>query len=220
MYGLCAIFHKELSLASTYIGEVISDSEADQRDDDLDNRRQPPPATHMSVPPVCANQTRPMDGPWRLNQSPCGRSNITMLQPNLWTCSHCTRSWRRGLENWEPGLHREYQGAVRAKPLHVCTVLVKVFVDYQDLRFPRIAFFSSRNIKAYEELGFDYGEKFWIIKYKTFTCMCHSDMCKYSSHRIQELLIKYSKTSADGTPRVQPYFVPSAEVSRPQRDPP
>ena len=30
---------------------------------------------------------------------------------------------------------------------------VKVFVDHQDLRFPRICFFSSRDIMANEELG-------------------------------------------------------------------
>uniref|UniRef100_T1IV76 Histone-lysine N-methyltransferase n=1 Tax=Strigamia maritima TaxID=126957 RepID=T1IV76_STRMM len=125
-----------------YIGELISDSEADQRDDDsylfdLDNRD---------------GETYCIDARYFGNIS---RFINHLCEPNL--------------------------------------VPVKVFVDHQDLRFPRIAFFSSRDIKAYEELGFDYGEKFWIIKYKTFTCMCHSDMCKYSSHRIQELLIKYQQ---------------------------
>lgn len=32
-------------------------------------------------------------------------------------------------------------------------VPVRVFIDHQDLRFPRIAFFASRDIRAYEELG-------------------------------------------------------------------
>ena len=39
---------------------------------------------------------------------------------------------------------------------HLCEpniIPVKVFVDHQDLRFPRICFFSSRDIKANEELG-------------------------------------------------------------------
>uniref|UniRef100_T1IK31 TIR domain-containing protein n=1 Tax=Strigamia maritima TaxID=126957 RepID=T1IK31_STRMM len=35
-------------------------------------QHQPPPATHMSIPPVCANPTR---GPWRLNQGPRGQNN-------------------------------------------------------------------------------------------------------------------------------------------------
>jgi len=39
---------------------------------------------------------------------------------------------------------------------HLCEpnlVPVKVFVDHQDLRFPRMCFFAMRDIKAYEELG-------------------------------------------------------------------
>ena len=39
---------------------------------------------------------------------------------------------------------------------HLCEpnlVPVKVFVEHQDLRFPRICFFSSRDIKPYEEFG-------------------------------------------------------------------
>ena len=39
---------------------------------------------------------------------------------------------------------------------HLCEpnlIPVKVFVDHQDLRFPRICFFSSRDISAYEEFG-------------------------------------------------------------------
>ena len=39
---------------------------------------------------------------------------------------------------------------------HLCEpnlVPVKVFVEHQDLRFPRICLFSSKDIAAYEELG-------------------------------------------------------------------
>ena len=39
---------------------------------------------------------------------------------------------------------------------HLCEpnlVPVKAFVEHQDLRFPRICLFASREIKAYEELG-------------------------------------------------------------------
>src|SRR6218665_2347034 len=31
---------------------------------------------------------------------------------------------------------------------------VKVFVDHQDLRFPRMCFFANRDIRANEELGY------------------------------------------------------------------
>ncbi|XP_076436857.1 uncharacterized protein LOC143276258 isoform X2 [Babylonia areolata] len=83
---------------------------------------------------------------------------------------------------------------------HLCEpnlVPVKVFVEHQDLRFPRICFFSSRNIKAYEELGFDYGEKFWIIKWKQFTCACGSPKCKYSMETIKRTLEEYRQRHED-----------------------
>ncbi|XP_045581767.2 uncharacterized protein G9a isoform X3 [Procambarus clarkii] len=70
---------------------------------------------------------------------------------------------------------------------------VKVFIDHQDLTFPRIAFFANRDIEADEELGFDYGEKFWIIKYKHFTCTCTSEKCKYSCTTIHTTLENYNK---------------------------
>ncbi|XP_034968657.1 histone-lysine N-methyltransferase EHMT1 isoform X5 [Zootoca vivipara] len=58
---------------------------------------------------------------------------------------------------------------------------VRVFMSHQDLRFPRIAFFSTRNIQAGEEIGFDYGERFWQVKSKYFSCLCNSPKCRYSS---------------------------------------
>ncbi|XP_057653993.1 histone-lysine N-methyltransferase EHMT1 [Diorhabda carinulata] len=57
---------------------------------------------------------------------------------------------------------------------------IKVFVDHQDVRFPRIAFFALRDIPIGEELSFDYGKKFWLAKYKSFTCKCGYPECKYS----------------------------------------
>nr|XP_045005886.1 histone-lysine N-methyltransferase EHMT1 isoform X3 [Jaculus jaculus] len=60
-------------------------------------------------------------------------------------------------------------------------VPVRVFISHQDLRFPRIAFFSTRLIQAGEQLGFDYGERFWDIKGKLFSCRCGSPKCRHSS---------------------------------------
>lgn len=69
-------------------------------------------------------------------------------------------------------------------------VPVRVFIDHQDLRFPRIAFFASRDIRAYEELGFDYGDKFWAIKSKFFVCCCGAASCKHKENKkIQSLLM-------------------------------
>ena len=65
---------------------------------------------------------------------------------------------------------------------HSCApnlVPVKVFSSHQDLRFPHIAMFASKQIKKGDVLGFDYGEKFWVIKHKFFTCWCGLEKCKY-----------------------------------------
>jgi euchromatic histone-lysine N-methyltransferase len=71
---------------------------------------------------------------------------------------------------------------------------VKVYVDHQDLKFPRIAFFAVRDIEANEELAFDYGDKFWIIKYKSFTCSCQSPKCKYSQLTIHRTVEEYRRS--------------------------
>ncbi|BES93469.1 Histone-lysine N-methyltransferase [Nesidiocoris tenuis] len=70
---------------------------------------------------------------------------------------------------------------------------VKIFYQHQDLHFPRIAMFASRDIAPNEELGFDYGEKFWMIKCKSFTCHCAEPTCRYSESTIQQTLDKYKK---------------------------
>ncbi|XP_072286738.1 histone-lysine N-methyltransferase EHMT1 isoform X3 [Pyxicephalus adspersus] len=67
---------------------------------------------------------------------------------------------------------------------HLCEpnlLPVRVFMSHQDLRFPRIAFFSSRKIDSGEEIGFDYGDRFWDIKGKLFSCRCDSPKCKHQS---------------------------------------
>lgn len=125
-----------------YVGEIISDCEADQREDDsylfdLDNRD---------------GETYCIDA--------CRYGNIArfinhMCAPNL-----------------QP---------------------VRVFMGHHDLHFPRIAFFANRDIEPQEELGFDYGDKFWIIKYKSFTCTCGAQSCKYSETTIKQTLVEYNR---------------------------
>uniref|UniRef100_A0A8C4I6N1 Euchromatic histone-lysine N-methyltransferase 1b n=1 Tax=Dicentrarchus labrax TaxID=13489 RepID=A0A8C4I6N1_DICLA len=72
----------------------------------------------------------------------------------------------------------------------------RVFTTHQDLRFPHIAFFASENITAGEELGFNYGDHFWEVKSKLFSCECGSSKCKYSSAAMASL-------QADSTPEDQ-----------------
>nr|XP_026691629.1 histone-lysine N-methyltransferase EHMT1 [Ciona intestinalis] len=67
---------------------------------------------------------------------------------------------------------------------HLCEpnlIPIRVFVGHHDIRFPILAYFTTREIQAGEELGFDYGERFWDVKCRQFTCQCGSPVCKYSS---------------------------------------
>ncbi|XP_060893414.1 histone-lysine N-methyltransferase EHMT1a [Labrus mixtus] len=67
---------------------------------------------------------------------------------------------------------------------HLCepnVLAVRVFTMHQDLRFPRIAFFSSRPVKAGEQIGFDYGDHYWRVKSKFFSCHCGSVKCRHSA---------------------------------------
>ncbi|XP_044051096.1 histone-lysine N-methyltransferase EHMT1a isoform X2 [Siniperca chuatsi] len=67
---------------------------------------------------------------------------------------------------------------------HLCEpnlLAVRVFTMHQDLRFPRITFFSSRPIKAGDQIGFDYGDHYWRVKSKYFSCQCGSLKCRYSA---------------------------------------
>ncbi|XP_024908759.1 histone-lysine N-methyltransferase EHMT1 isoform X2 [Cynoglossus semilaevis] len=71
---------------------------------------------------------------------------------------------------------------------HLCEpniLAVRVFTMHQDLRFPRIAFFSSRPIKSGDQLGFDYGDHYWKVKSKYFSCQCGSLKCRHSAASIQ-----------------------------------
>uniref|UniRef100_A0A673ASQ3 Euchromatic histone-lysine N-methyltransferase 1b n=1 Tax=Sphaeramia orbicularis TaxID=375764 RepID=A0A673ASQ3_9TELE len=72
----------------------------------------------------------------------------------------------------------------------------RVFTTHQDLRFPHIAFFASENIQAGEELGFNYGDHFWEVKCKLFSCECGSSKCKYSA-------VAMASLQADSTPEDQ-----------------
>lgn len=153
------------SFVCEYVGELISDSEADTREDsylfDLDNR---------DGDTFCIDANRFGNIARFVNHS---------CSPNL--------------------------------------VPVKVFSDHQDLRFPHIAFFASRDIKKGEELGFDYGEKFWVIKHKYFTCHCSSDKCRYNKSNIQSFLKEYynrigEPMPAPETPKPEPKVEDKAET--------
>ncbi|XP_032905138.1 histone-lysine N-methyltransferase EHMT1 isoform X3 [Amblyraja radiata] len=92
-----------------------------------------------------------------------------------------------------------YYGNISRFVNHLCEpnlIPVRVFMSHQDLRFPRIAFFSSRDIKCGEELGFDYGDRFWDIKNNYFTCLCGSEKCKHSAAAIAQRQATVSQMEA------------------------
>ncbi|RXN32387.1 histone-lysine N-methyltransferase EHMT1-like isoform X5 [Labeo rohita] len=85
----------------------------------------------------------------------------------------------------------------------------RVFTSHQDLRFPHIAFFACKNINAGDELGFDYGDHFWDVKGKLFSCQCGSSKCKHSAAAI-------AQRQADSTPGdQQPSALPDTSSSTP-----
>uniref|UniRef100_A0A7N6BF60 Euchromatic histone-lysine N-methyltransferase 2 n=1 Tax=Anabas testudineus TaxID=64144 RepID=A0A7N6BF60_ANATE len=104
-----------------------------------------------------------------------------------------------------------YYGNISRFINHLCDpnlIPVRVFMLHQDLRFPRIAFFSSRDILSGQELGFDYGDRFWDIKSKYFTCQCGSEKCKHSAEAIaleQSRLARLEACPESGADSSSPY---------------
>lgn len=56
---------------------------------------------------------------------------------------------------------------------------LRVFINHRDIRFPRIAFFATKDINLHEEICFNYGDRFWSVKKKEFYCECGTPRCKY-----------------------------------------
>ncbi|XP_056395143.1 histone-lysine N-methyltransferase EHMT2 isoform X2 [Hyla sarda] len=112
-----------------------------------------------------------------------------------------------------------YYGNVSRFINHLCEpnlIPVRVFMSHQDLRFPRIAFFSGRDIKAGEELGFDYGDRFWDIKSKYFTCQCGSERCKHSAEAIA---LEQSRLARIEVPDSVPVSAAAAPIPPPPPQP-
>lgn len=53
-----------------------------------------------------------------------------------------------------------------------------VFVDSHDLRFPWLAFFTSRHIPAYTEITWDYSYDIDGVPHKRIDCHCRSENCR------------------------------------------
>lgn len=66
---------------------------------------------------------------------------------------------------------------------------------------------------------FDYGEKFWVIKHKFFTCHCSSEKCRYSKSNINSFLREYYKRNGEPLPPElqQPPLEAAAAVKKPEK---
>ena len=51
---------------------------------------------------------------------------------------------------------------------------------------------------------FDYGEKFWVIKHKQFTCHCASEKCRYNKSNILSFVREYYKRTGEPVPLDSP----------------
>merc|ERR1712134_13716 len=54
----------------------------------------------------------------------------------------------------------------------------KVFINHDDVRFPRVAFFTLRTISVGEELSIDYGYEVQDTPRGCLNCFCGSDICR------------------------------------------
>ncbi|XP_061456307.1 histone-lysine N-methyltransferase EHMT1-like [Rhineura floridana] len=80
-------------------------------------------------------------------------------------------------------LDGRFYGSVGRFLNHSCQpnlVALQVALSHE---IPSIAFFSIRAIQAGEELGFDYGDRFWEAKGWRWPCLCQSPSCRYPSPR-------------------------------------
>ena len=65
----------------------------------------------------------------------------------------------------------------------------------QEMKFRKDFLFNfyHKILIIFQHFSFDYGEKFWLIKYKYFKCMCKSDKCKYSIETIERTVNEYNQ---------------------------
>ena len=67
---------------------------------------------------------------------------------------------------------------------HLCEpnmIPIRMFRSHQDFRFPLLGFFASREINPGDEIGFDYGARFWDVKNQNgIFCACGTSSCKYN----------------------------------------
>eukprot|EP00118_Oscarella_pearsei_P002960 m.12403 g.12403 ORF g.12403 m.12403 type:complete len:727 (+) comp24027_c0_seq1:162-2342(+) len=56
---------------------------------------------------------------------------------------------------------------------------IQVFSEHHDKKFPKMVFFSMKDVAVNEEICFDYGDRFWNVKHKEFPCSCGTRSCRF-----------------------------------------
>ncbi|XP_072531688.1 histone-lysine N-methyltransferase SETDB1-A [Salminus brasiliensis] len=96
--------------------------------------------------------------------------------------AHCRRS-TRSLFSDERACYlidAKHDGNIGRYINHSCSpnlFVQNVFVDTHDLRFPWVAFFTSKRIRAGTELTWDYGYEVGSVEGKVLLCCCGSSEC-------------------------------------------
>lgn len=85
---------------------------------------------------------------------------------------------------------------------HSCepnVVGIRTFTLHQDDRFPHIAFFTNREIKAGTELTLNYGDSYWLVKCKRdkVYCLCKRSKCKFNKHTLSTTMEQYQNNSSN-----------------------
>lgn len=75
---------------------------------------------------------------------------------------------------------------------HVTLRLVKKLRKYK-LHLNRSLYFQIVCFLFFVRKRFDYGEKFWVFKYKLFTCHCGTTSCRFSDKTIAKTLDEYNQ---------------------------
>ncbi|VBB27221.1 unnamed protein product [Acanthocheilonema viteae] len=85
----------------------------------------------------------------------------------------------------------KFKGNVSRFINHSCEanlVTLRVVWDANIRHLPHICFYAKRDIQQGEELTIDYGNQWWDVKLRNFSCQCGSKSCKYTNTMREEIL--------------------------------
>ncbi|KAK1368235.1 hypothetical protein POM88_034327 [Heracleum sosnowskyi] len=102
---------------------------------------------------------------------------------NLIYCCFCADY--SALEGVEENPQHSYLSAVKFQCGDANMVEIPVEIETPDHHYYHLAFFTRREVVAYEELTWEYGIDFGDTRHpvKAFKCSCGSKLCRQNKHR-------------------------------------